>query len=165
MTLARERLLPMPARLSTFGTKCAWFGGTIRAVCTIAALHRLFGMSSSQSSTTTKWFGLRPLLAARAALIAALWQLMQGLMSLTRGDGRFEAVVHTGRWIAVGSGAPLLAAVAPASWFPTTGGRNGPAPAPWHERAWPVPASCYCETSTVVEQAFVTRQGRCRPRS
>ena len=167
MNFGKKRLNQWPTCLSKFGTKCAWFSGTIRADCTIAALHRLFGMSSSQLSTTTRWFGLGPLLAAWTALVAVLQQLIQRLFSQTHGNGcwHFYAVVHPGRWTSSGSGLKPLAVVAPVSWFHTTGRRDGPATAPGQNTAWPTPSTCHCETSKFVEQAFGIRQGRCRRRT
>jgi hypothetical protein len=164
--IGRDWLFKWPLGHSTFGTKCAWFSSMIDAVCTSAALHRLFGMSSSQFSTTTELFGLRPLLVAWMAWFAVVWRLIQGFLSLTHGDGRqpFGAAVRPGRWIVNAGGVEPLSALATASWFHITGRRDGPpGSARWQAPSWPAWSTFHCEMSTFVEQAFAsgTRRRRC----
>jgi hypothetical protein len=157
----------MSAWLSTIGTKCAWFSSMICAVCTSAALHRLFGMSSSQLSTTTELFGLCPLIAAWMAAIAMAWRLLQGFLSLTHGDGRqaFAMAVRPGRWILNSGSAEPLPVFATASWCHIPGGRDGPATSPGQNQSRPIGFTCHCEMSTFVEQASGTWYGHCRRRS
>ena len=139
-----------------------WFGSMICAVGTSAALHRLFGMSSSQLSTTTELFGLRPLLAAWMVLVALASRLIQGLLSLTCGGRQPpKAAARPGRWIYNGAGIEPLAVLAPASWFHTRGRRDDPADKRWQGRLVPVRATCYCAMSEFAEPAFDIH-GYCR---
>jgi hypothetical protein len=99
---------------------------------TSAALHRLLGMSSSQSLTTTELFEFRWLSLAVASVISVAHWLTGELRNLTCGDGRqqpVEPAVGPGRWFALGSGLMPCAAVAPVARFHTRGRRDGPAAA------------------------------------
>ena len=112
-----------------FRNRCVWFGSEQVLLGTNAALHRLLGMSSSQSLTTTELFGFRMISLAVLGVIAVARWFQRGLRSLTCGDGRqpVKPAVGQGRWFAPRSEVMPAAALAPVAWFDTRGRRDGPA--------------------------------------
>lgn len=126
---ARLRHRPWAQAVLNCRNRCVWFGSEQVLLGTSAALHRLLGMSSSQSLTTTELFGFRTICLAVLGVIAIARWFKGGLRSLTCGDGwqPVKPAVGPGRWFALRSELMPAAALAPVARFDTRGRRDGPA--------------------------------------